>query len=112
MLALVVNVLVATFADEPPVPTGVVVPRANTAEILLACVALIFARHGLAVPGVPSCGHPVQLATMPICAAKVGHLLVKSEAPPVFHTKADRTLNRGPASDLEVITVWSAGARY
>jgi hypothetical protein len=83
MLALVVNMLVAPLADEPPVAEEVEVLRANAAEILLACAASIFAPHGLLVPGVPSCGHPVQLATMSICPAKVGQLLVKSgEAPP------------------------------
>jgi hypothetical protein len=83
VLVLVIDVLVTPLADEPPVPEAVGVLRANTAKILLACAASIFAPHGLAVPGVPNCGHPVQLATMPKCPAKVGQSLVKSgEAPP------------------------------
>jgi len=97
MLALVVDMLVATLADEPlmvnvpvvplanepPVAEEVKVLRANIVEILLACAASIFAPHGLLGPGVPSCGHPVQFATTSICPAKVGQLLVKSgEAPP------------------------------
>ena len=80
---LIVNVPVAALANEPPVAEEVEVFRANIAEILLACAASIFAPHGLLGPGVPSCGHPVQLATTSICPAKVGQLLVKSgEAPP------------------------------
>jgi hypothetical protein len=83
VLVLVIDVLVTPLADEPPVPEAAGVLRANTAEILLACTASIFAPHGLAVPAVPSCGHPVQLATMPKCPAKVEQLRVKSgEAPP------------------------------
>jgi hypothetical protein len=83
---LIVNVPVAPLGNEPPVAEEVEVLRANTAEILLACAASIFAPHGLllpGVPGVPTCGHPVQLATMSTCPAKIGQLLVKlGEAPP------------------------------
>lgn len=80
---LIVNMPVAALANEPPVAEEVEVLRANIAEILLACAAPIFAPHGLLGPGVPGCGHPVQLATTSICPAKVGQLLVKSgEAPP------------------------------
>lgn len=62
---------------------GVTVLNANTDEMLLACSASSFAPHGLALPAIPGCGHPVQFFTMPICPAKVGQLLVKSgEAPP------------------------------
>jgi hypothetical protein len=64
---LIVNVLAGPLANQPPVAEEVGVLRANTAEILLTS---IFAPHGLLVPGVPVCRHPVQLATMPICPAK------------------------------------------
>lgn len=91
MLEPIVDVLVALLDSEPPVAEEVRVPKvvANAAEMLLACTVSIFAPHGLVVPGVPpSCGHPVQLATMPNCPAKVEQFLVKTgEAPPSFTVK-------------------------
>jgi hypothetical protein len=107
---LIVNVLAAPLANEPPVAEEVEVLRANIAEILLVCAASIPAPHGLLGP---SCGHPVQLATMSICPAQSRTTARKTwRSSATLHSKADGTLSRDPASDVEDITTWSADARF